>query len=110
MSSLDLAQIQELKEIMEDAFDDLISTYLKDSEEKLIKLNQAISSQDSAEIAELAHSIKGASANIFAEELSELCRIVEDAGRANQVDNLSADLDAINTEFAKVKSELKALS
>jgi len=110
MSSIDLAQIQELKDIMEEAFDDLISTYLTDSEAKLNLLKQAIADQNCSDIAELAHSVKGASANIFAEDLSALCRVVEDAGRAQQLDGLDQNISDIFAEFENVKTQLQQLN
>lgn len=109
MSSIDMAQIQELKEIMEDAFGDLVTTYLNDSEHKLELLKQAIDSQQSSEIAELAHSLKGASANIYAQGMANLCMQVEDSGRAQNLSNIPSLFDDILSEFKAVKSQLQQL-
>mgnify|MGYP000091346017 CR=1 FL=1 len=40
MSHLNMAQIQELKDVMEEAFGDLVMTYLQDSEQKLKALKK----------------------------------------------------------------------
>lgn len=109
MASLDLAQIKELKDIMEDGFDDLVSTYIQDCEVKITDLQQAIVAAQCDRIAEIAHSIKGSSANICAENLAELCKQVEDDGRAETLENIPAIFENIQQEFQSVKSQLQSL-
>ncbi|GAA6134826.1 hypothetical protein NBRC116188_16160 [Oceaniserpentilla sp. 4NH20-0058] len=106
MPCLDMAQIQELKDIMEDAFDDLVITYLHDCEQKLSSLDLAIKDSESNKIAELAHSIKGASSNICATDLAELCKKVEDSGRADELAKVPEYYHQILEEFQQVKLQL----
>ena len=109
MSHLDTAQLIELKEIMEDAFDDLVSTYLDDSSEKLTKLEAAITAQDTQEVSSLAHSLKGSSSNICASGLAEKFKVLEDMGRAGDVSQgLEALVDA-KAVYGQVEDELKSL-
>lgn len=109
MSHLNMAQIQELKEVMEEAFSDLVMTYLQDSELKMKALKKAINANDAPQIADLAHSLKGASANICAEGLSALLKKVEDFGRADELDQVPYVFEQIQTEFNAVKTELQQL-
>ncbi|MGR6873245.1 Hpt domain-containing protein [Pseudomonas sp. HK3] len=109
MSHLNISQIEELKDIMEDSFGDLVMTYLNDSDTKMIALKEAISSTDSLQVAELAHSLKGSSANVCAESLSALFKTVEDSGRAQKLDDVSQVFEKIEQEFLLVKAQLQEL-
>lgn len=109
MSHLNMAQIQELKDVMEEAFGDLVMTYLQDSEQKVKALKKSINANDAKQIADLAHSLKGASANICAENLSALLKKVEDFGRADELNQVPYVFEQIQTEFRCVKTELQQL-
>lgn len=109
MSHLNMEQILELKELMEDSFSDLIQTYIQDSDIKLNALKVAVNSTDSHEAAELAHSLKGSSANICAESLSALFQTVENAGRAQDLHHIPQVIEQIEQEFLLVKTQLQQL-
>ena len=109
MSHLNISQIEELKDIMEDSFNDLIMTYLNDSDTKMTALKEAISSTDSDQVAELAHSLKGSSANICAESLSALFKKIEDSGRAQELNDVPQVFEKTEQEFLLVKEQLQEL-
>ena len=109
MSHLNMEQIQELKDIMEEGFNVLVLTYLQDSETKISVLKDAIKSSKSEQVAEVAHSLKGSSANIFAEALSALFKKVEDSGRSDTLQDVPYVFEKIEEEFSQVKSQLKQL-
>ena len=109
LAHLNMPQIIELKELMEDMFGDLITTYLSDSEEKLPLLEAAINEANSALCTELSHSLKGSSANIYAEDLSALLKNIEDLARADSLESLPDGFINIEHEFQVVKKELLAL-
>lgn len=110
MSSIDHDQMSELKEIMEDDFQDLIDTYMHDAEVKLSGIQQALETGDSQKVGELAHSLKGASANICAEPLSELCATLERQGKSNDLQSSPQLLQSIESEYQSVKTALTALT
>lgn len=109
MSSLDMAQISELKDIMEDAFEDLVNTYLQDSESKLQALQAALESGDAVKVGELGHSLKGSSLNICAEPLSQFFKQIEDNGKQGNLEPIGELLSQANTEFQAVKNQLQSL-
>ena len=109
MSHLNMEQIQELKDIMEEGFNDLVLTYLNDSEVKLTALKAAIQSSKSEQVAEIAHSLKGSSANIYAESLSALFKKVEDSGRSQTLQDVPYVFEKIEEEFSHVKTQLQQL-
>ena len=56
---------------------------------------------------EAAHALKGASANLGAQHLAELCRQLEALGEAGQVDGAGKRLEQLGQEFARVKIEIE---
>jgi len=109
MSSIDQHQMSELKDIMEDDFQDLIDTYLQDAELKLSGIQQALDAGDGQKVGELAHSLKGASANICAQPLSELCATLEHQGKSNDLQSSPQLLQSIQSEYQSVKTALNQL-
>ena len=109
MSSIDMAQISELKDIMEDAFEDLVNTYLQDSESKLVLLQGALDDDDAGKVGELGHSLKGSSLNICAQPLSDIFKQIEDNGKQGNLVPVAELLSQANTEFQSVKSQLQSL-
>ncbi len=109
MAHLDMSQISELKDLMEDAFTDLVDTYLEDCDEKIIKLSAAVAAQDASISADISHSLKGSSANICAAELSALFKNIEDQARDNDLSQLEDQLSAAQAEYDQVKAQLQSL-
>lgn len=109
MARLIMAQVQELKEIMEEAFDDLISTFIQDTEDKIKTLTVAIVNQDIESISTIGHSLKGSSLNICAEDLSIIFKGIEDAGRSGDISSIDNLLIQAKTEFEALKDTLNTL-
>ncbi|MDX1757576.1 MAG: Hpt domain-containing protein [Marinobacter sp.] len=106
---LDEEALAELKEVMEDEFDVLITTYLSDSRDRISTLRQALEREDPEGFSKAAHSFKGSSVNIGAPCLGELCLNAEKAGRAAQLEEAAAVLDQIEREFDTVRSLFEKL-
>ncbi|TGN41227.1 Hpt domain-containing protein [Marinobacter confluentis] len=104
---LDEEALTELQDVMEDEFDVLIETYLKDSSDRISHLRSAIGSADPDAFARTAHSFKGSSINIGAPMLGELCLRAEEAGKDNRLDEASDVVDAIEVEFQRIEQTLK---
>lgn len=66
---------------------DLASLFLEDAAEKMAELDTAISSGDTDAIEKIAHSLKGAAANVSAPAVRQLAYRIERAGRENRVDD-----------------------
>ena len=106
-SPIDESTINMLKEVMEDDFATLIETYVGDAPQRLDELRSNIEAPEKLE--KPAHTLKGSSANIGAHALAELCSVLVDQIRANQVVNPEKQLVAIEQEFARVKESLLSL-
>ncbi|MEJ2044282.1 MAG: Hpt domain-containing protein [Reinekea sp.] len=95
---IDLDAVSELKEILEDEFSTLISTYIKDTKQKLDLLSEAVKERNAPEVREVAHSIKGASINIGIVQLSELCQQMETVAKEGAIDEFDQLLPPIQDE------------
>ena len=88
---LDRGIVAELREVMEDGFDELVETYLNNSPELMEALQRAAEAGDVKALVASAHSLKSSSANMGATELTSLAGQVETAAR---LENLEVALSA----------------
>lgn len=105
---LDHEALSELKDVMEEEFDILISTFLEDSAERIVHLRQALTDRQVETFTKAAHSLKGSCINIGAPELGELCLAAEMAGRDGNLDQGAEQLEAIEKEFQQVSQDLRS--
>lgn len=95
--------LNELKEILEDDFSLLVSSYLEDAQCRMEKLQSAIESADAAVIKAEAHSLKGSSLNLGAQSLPELCSQLEKCGGEGALQDTPELFSKIKSEFSKVE-------
>ena len=107
---LNLEQLSELKEVLEDEFSVLITTYLEDAQLRQQMITAAISAKDYDAARLAAHSLKGASANLGALMLAEICEHLEHDCRAGSYANCELYNQQIVEEFVVVKNELLGFS
>ena len=103
-----LERVQDDKELMLELFD----IYLEDYVGKRVALEQACKSSNFEEIKSIGHSLKGASGNISAKSVREICMTFEDMGKNELLtgwENLIADLDKqielLKEQIAQVKAQ-----
>jgi HPt (histidine-containing phosphotransfer) domain-containing protein len=107
LAHLDPAVITALRDIMGEDYPLLVDTYLKDSQERLTRLLQAV---DPQAVRDGAHSFKGSSSNMGAALLAQLCCDLEHLPLDAPVPEVSALLEQISTEFIRVREAFSALS
>lgn len=108
-SSIDLNTLNELKEIMEDDFNELITIFISDGINQIELLKQAIESSETENIRRIAHTLKGSSSNLGITGLSELSKTLEYSAAENQLADADALLKKISSEFETVKKTLEEL-
>ena len=92
---------------------ELFEIFLEDFGEKREQLGEAVSTGDMEKIRSVAHSLKGASGNISAKSLREVCLRIEEKGKAEDGEGLDAiftDLDqafdALSRRIEEIKQEI----
>ena len=107
---IDNEQLAELKDVLEDEFGILISTYLADAKLRLQLIEQGLQNQDYGAVRLAAHSLKGASANLGALLLAQICERLEldcKVGHYVECNGLFVEAQA---EFVQVEVLLKQVN
>lgn len=86
----------------------VISIYLHDSAELLVKLRLALEQGDADATRTAAHTLKSNSANVGAKQLASLSKELEEAGRSKSLENARLLLDQIKREHGRVVAALKS--
>ena len=105
----DIEALTMLEEIMEDEFPELIQVFIDDSEPRVSALLQAYENQDCSNLRDIAHSFKGASGNLSALPLADLCFKIEEKARDTNLEGIEALIGEIDVEYNVVKSVLLSL-
>ena len=109
--ALDMAAFERLLEITGgdvEFLDELVDTYLEDSETQLAALRQAVADDDPAAILRPAHTLKSSSANVGAMTVSDLCRDLEADARTGVVPDMAARVEACAGALADARTALLA--
>jgi HPt (histidine-containing phosphotransfer) domain-containing protein len=72
-------------------------------------LQYSIENRDSEQIRQLAHGLKSISSNVGAMQLSALCKTLEQAGKTQQLKNVSTLLSSMKQEYAKALNGLNEI-
>ncbi len=108
---IDPQKIEELKELVDDDDPDflieLLEDYMNNSEENLKVIRYAIQAKDTMTVVRTAHTLKGASSNIGAVNMTELSKQLEHLGTEETLEGAVDLIDRLDVEFVEVKSELE---
>ena len=100
------AQFEDMRELLEEDFYDLVQTYLLDSEQRLVKLRVAAQNNDNSNGFEIAHALKGASLNLGATQLAALSHRLERSCRAHKLSEQNTLLNDITVALEHVKIDI----
>jgi two-component system, sensor histidine kinase and response regulator len=101
ISSLNINTLDELKQAMEEDFEEIIPAYTQSSQSNIDQMWSAFEQQDMNTLKRMAHSLKSSSANLGATRLSTLAEFLE-KDCSNNSDISVAQLQTISDEFHKV--------
>lgn len=99
--------VRELQEVMGDDFGMLVNSFLRDGENRLQRLANAIEAGDEEQVRRLAHSFKGSSSNLGVAPLADLCLEMERAGREADLDRAGTLLERARTVFGDAGDQLR---
>jgi len=96
-----------LLDTLEDEFLDVVHEFIRSGDNLSAKLKQQVdqNNYDIDALIALTHTLKGASGNIGAKLLSEICTSLEHELHKNQVDMISAHVSQIERVYSKTKDE-----
>lgn len=85
---------------------ELLSIFLKDAKSRLKALGAAIEAHDAAAVEEIAHSLRGASANVGASALARSAQQLEHAARTGQMDSTAALLTQLHDYCQRLQARI----
>ncbi len=103
-----LAGLRELGEDGEpDVLVELISLFLAEGPPRLADLRTASAAGDARSFEQIAHALKGSSANMGASGMKALCAEIEKTARSGDVGAASARIPRLEEEFGRVRAALE---
>ncbi len=98
----------QLKNIMEDAFESLVVSYLDDSMNLIQDIHDAIVNSDVEVFTRAAHTLKSSSLNMGAEQLGALAEYLEAQGKTGNLQGLESLVQSTKTIFQKTETIIKS--
>lgn len=104
---VDFGVIQDVRDLMEDDFADLVQRFLGDAADLLEQMDEGAAQGDAARLHRAAHTLKSSAAALGATGLSELARQLEALGRAGSLEGAAAPLEAAHAQLNRVRTTLE---
>ena len=110
MPLLDTSQLDQLRAAgQDDTFREIISMYLEQTRSQLSDLQTAITYQNPKVTGNIAHQIKGSSANLGASQLADACSRLETDAKLENLDGAHALLQEIKGTFDRTQVHFQSL-
>lgn len=103
---IDNATLEMLVDILEEGFATLVETFVTDSQFRFAEIRAGLAENDADAVRRAAHSLKGSSGNVGAQQLAELSQRIELAARDGKLAGLDQILAQLESEFLVVKTIL----
>lgn len=104
---IDYEQFDEMRDLLEDDFQELVSTYIIDSRHRIGLLATAVTENDNVNGFEIAHAIKGASANLGAVQMLELSSKLQEASRANTINQYESTVGQMMAAMDTLEADIQ---
>lgn len=102
---IDLA---ELRDYYGDDLNDVLNTFVQDSEKLMTEINRSVRHCDGEHLAYFAHELKGSSASVGAKSVAKICLFLERAAGINDWRDAMESYSALTMSFDRVKDFIKS--
>jgi CheY-like chemotaxis protein len=85
----------------------MIRTFLRDTPKRIASLQRAMQREDAAEIASLAHALKGSVGIFFAQHAHDRAQELEELGRKSELSGAKPVFAGLKEEIAKLEENLR---
>ena len=92
-----------------DVLNEVLTIFLQEVPTRVERLRTFLAAGSIIEVQRSAHSLKGSAGNIGARSLYDICRQLDDKARSGDLPALAPLVDALASEFDKVKAEIHRL-
>ena len=107
--AVDQTVLDNLRTVLHEEAGEVVGIFLDNGAKLLEEMCQALSKQDASAMEHAAHTLKSSSATFGALALSELCKELERMGREKQLAGAEEKLRCAESEFERVKAEIKEI-
>lgn len=110
---LDRSQIDMLLSLDDgdgEALQEIVDEYLSMSEDARVELLRVLEEGDASAVARTAHTLKGASANVGANALVDVCAAIESYARQDQLQGAAEVMGRFEAEFSRARSALQTVA
>ena len=104
---IDTEQFEDMRELLEEDFPELLEVYFIDSKQRIASLCSALANNDNVAGFEAAHALKGASANLGAIQLIGLSDQLQVACYAQKIDQSRLIIEALPIALKDIENEIK---
>jgi HPt (histidine-containing phosphotransfer) domain-containing protein len=104
---IDHSVLNDIRDLMEDDFLDLVQRFILDAEDLLLQITRGLAEGDMALVYRAAHTLKSSAASLGAMTLSERAKHLEALGRAETSAGADAELADAKAQFILVKEALE---
>jgi HPt (histidine-containing phosphotransfer) domain-containing protein len=87
-------------------FEELVKLFIEDTPKHFAAMRNAYEKKDLEEIQNIAHTIKGSSGNFGASRMQKGALLLEQTAKTGDFDKMCHLIDAIETEFETLKTEI----
>jgi HPt (histidine-containing phosphotransfer) domain-containing protein len=105
--------IQTLRDLAEpgepDPLKECVDLFLEDSPNCIEAIRSTLQASDAAGLKRAAHTLKGSSSNLGADQLASICGRLEEQAKTGNLAGADAILSEIEAEFSVVKRTLEEL-
>lgn len=105
---IDGVMLAQLQELLGERFAELVERFVSDGNRRLELLRVAVPAQNFDVIHAEAHGLKGSSRNVGANDLGEVCGVLEQRGRDANPSDIDTLFVSVEQEFAAVCDELRS--
>ena len=99
-------QFEDMRDLLEEDFADLIQVYFTDSQQRVAALRVAQQEEDNANGFEIAHALKGASANLGTTQLVKLCRQMQEYCRERLISEQADLVEEIAVALQRAEQDI----
>ncbi|MGP9689392.1 Hpt domain-containing protein [Psychrobacter sp. AOP22-C1-C5] len=99
-------QFEDMRDLLEEDFADLIQVYITDSHQRVIMLRIAQQENDNANGFESAHALKGASANLGTTQVVRLCMQLQERCRDRLISEQADLIEEIAIALQQAEQEI----
>ena len=105
---MDVKELADNLGLEEDEYLELFELFLETTESNLEKLRTGIDTGNTQEVVASSHSIKGSSANLGLEKISEVAKAVEEKARQNGLEGAAEAVKFIKGQCEQIAGDIKA--